>query len=116
MTDKPESETPLHIRQAEGLRQLADLIEHDPGFARQVQFSLGHMYNYAISGDLRADLLSFRASALNAGAEVVIENRPTECEVRATFSAIEVTRSATASRMAGQQPSAVDYEPLVVED
>jgi hypothetical protein len=116
MSDKPASETPLHIRQAEGLRQLADAVEQSAEFAKQIQFALEQMHNFAVSGDVRADLIAFKNHALNAGAQVVINNKPSECEVRATFSGIDVTRSATSSRMAGEKPNVLEYEPLVVED
>lgn len=110
------TDNPLHIRQAAGLRQLADAIEQDPEFAEQVRFALEHLNNFAVEGDLRADLLAFRTSALKAGAEALIDNKPDECVVRVSFGPIEVSRRATAARMSGQEPNPFNYKPLVIED
>jgi hypothetical protein len=119
MTDQPASEAPLHIRQAEGLRQLADAIEQNPAVGARLTYALRSMTDFIVEDDLQAppELRAFHAAMKAAGADVNIKNGERGCAVRATFpGAVVVTLQASAEMMAGQQPNPVSYEPLVVED
>lgn len=119
MSDKPASKTPLHIRQAEGLRQLANAFEQNPNLGTQMAYALRSMYDFIVNDDAQpyVELRAFHAAMKAAGANVDVKNGDDKCEVKATFlGAVVVTLSAKAAMMAGQQPNPVSYEPLVVED
>jgi hypothetical protein len=119
MTDKPAPQQPLHIRQAEGLRKLADAIEANPGLSTYMRFPMRNFDAYLVSDEdqPRATLRTFHAAMTAAGADVVIKNGTNKCEIQAVFhDAFVVTMSATAAVMAGEKPNVVAYEPLVIED
>lgn len=60
------TETPLHIRQADGLRALADMIEQNPEVAEFA--SLSGLYAFHVSS--AADHATMIRAALKAGAKV----------------------------------------------
>jgi hypothetical protein len=104
MTDQPAPEAPLHIRQAEGLRQLADAIEQNPAVGARLTYALRSMTDFIVEDDLQApsELRAFHAAMKAAGADVNIKNGEDACRVRATFpGAVVVTLQASAEMMAG---------------
>lgn len=62
------TETPLHIRQAEGLRALADLIEQNPEIAENMRQPLSDMGGYAFTVE---PIATFVRAAAKHGAKIV---------------------------------------------
>ena len=106
-------ETPLYVRQAEGLRALADMIEANPDI--DLDFALRHIgqpLNWRVQ-DPRQTLVTFHDASTAYGAEVNIHNGPDRCMVTAVFDAVRVQMWAAAANLAGE-PQSVQYEPLVL--
>lgn len=113
MTDKP-----LHIQQAEGLRQLADMIENNPEIAKHVDYALRYMLLPASgNSDAREQLTTVATIAKTTNASVEISNDADSCHVHVRFGPVGIDMYANAARMAGlPQPKPAAYQPLVVED
>ncbi|MFF0145987.1 hypothetical protein ATK36_0474 [Amycolatopsis sulphurea] len=108
----------LAREQAEGLRSVARMIEHDPDQAVVLNLPLRAMCAYVVSAnaDARAILTSFRRAATAAGAEVRVENEPDFCRVVARFGPVEVSVQADAALMADLPAPPVVYIPLDDEE
>jgi hypothetical protein len=115
VTDK----TPLHIRQADGLRQLADMIENNPTIAQHLAWALDDILCPASTKlDVREQLTTLATVAKTADAAVTIKNDNDTCHVIVTFGPVSIRMYASAARMAGNpEPKPTpDYTPLVVDD
>lgn len=119
MTDQPAPEQPLHIRQAEGLRRLADMLERSPEIAGKLNYTLGDiLVPVSQSDDAREELKAFVRAAKRVNADLKVRNDDDTCHVIVEFGPVAVRMYASAERMAGgpEPKQTPEYEPLVVED
>jgi hypothetical protein len=116
MSDQPASETPLHIQQAEGLRQLADMIEQNPEIAHTLRAAFSS-FGVCVRENARAELAGLYRALKTAGGEPRLDNKIDECRVSGKLAAVNVYAWASAEWMKDNEPKrVVAYEPLVVED
>ncbi|MEV5720637.1 hypothetical protein AB0L41_42800 [Amycolatopsis mediterranei] len=109
-------ESPLHIRQAEGLRRLADMIEQNPQIAGHLAYALdGILSPVSERLDAREQLSTFARVAKTTDAEVTIKNDRASCAVFAAFGPVRIEMYASAAKMAGQPQPTPEYEPLAVD-
>lgn len=68
MTDTPVDtvKPPLHLRQAEGLRALADFIEANPSLAEEMAYTLSSMQDPVLKDDPVETLAEFARAAARA--------------------------------------------------
>jgi len=105
---------PLHTRQAEALRRLADAVEATPGLAEVVDLPLRYLSTTFKEG-ARAQLETFLAGMTAAGAEVAVTNAVDVCTVDASLGAVQLKVWATAEAMkdGAPPPPVPKYAPLV---
>ncbi|WP_162186964.1 hypothetical protein [Amycolatopsis vancoresmycina] len=107
-------ERPVHVRRAEALRKLADLIENDPAFDELVVFPLTYFHSpLNARDDARADLQLYVKTLTEAGAVVEIDNTPDRCEVRVDLGPLQMKAWAFAHQLAvDAPPPPPKYEPI----
>ncbi|HKS46729.1 MAG TPA: hypothetical protein VJT49_16775 [Amycolatopsis sp.] len=105
------TEKPLHIRQAEGLRALADFVEQNPGLSDHLGYAFTMLAPVSTRVDARTILKMFHDAAVGAGAVVSIRNEPDKCHVTADFDVVSVRSYASAEAMADVPVTA--YTPLL---
>lgn len=103
---------PLHIRQAEGLRQLADVIEKNPELAHMLRYGLEN-FGSPVADQARETLTEFHRLMRAGGKTPKVYNDITMCEVSTQFGPVGVRLYATAEHMAGER-SQPEYTPLEV--
>lgn len=108
------SEPALHVRQAEGLRQLADFIERHPELAKTVEYEFRHMTSPVSSHtDARSQLVAVLDAARRDGVPFRAADDDDRCHIDLSFgNAVTLVVYATAARMAGEAERLPSYVPV----